>query len=274
MHTMAGDDVAGIKRRRRDLYSDGVRNLATASGRCRLKEDLESYTGRRLQIFYDHVNPVTRRTIDQSASGKLRDRNTKESWALLENLALYDNKSWNDPRYFAKPVKEISLPQDVLMNKITTSCEIYSGPHDTQYCMEDPEQAFVEYASSRTDEAGVGRGFVATANAVIDYTKAKIAVGEEITIPVFGVKGVDLGKEEAPYWTMLRKKESYNPRPRSDGIGAQTPYYARKDFLDCHLPGEQKIARDAKINPFKDVLVFRQLVEFLGALPINLKRNM
>ncbi|GKE33219.1 hypothetical protein Tco_1452541 [Tanacetum coccineum] len=26
--------------------------------------------------------------------------------------------------------------------------------HDTQYCMEDPEQAFVEYVSSRTDEAG------------------------------------------------------------------------------------------------------------------------
>ncbi|GJR32859.1 MAK10-like protein [Tanacetum coccineum] len=31
---------------------------------------------------------------------------------------------------------------------------IRSGPHDTQYCMEDPEQAFVEYASSHTDEAG------------------------------------------------------------------------------------------------------------------------
>nr|GEW18439.1 putative reverse transcriptase domain-containing protein [Tanacetum cinerariifolium] len=37
--------------------------------------------------------------------------------------------------------------------KVTTSCEICSGPHDTQYCMEDPEQTFVEYASSRTDEA-------------------------------------------------------------------------------------------------------------------------
>ncbi|GKA37148.1 hypothetical protein Tco_0723713, partial [Tanacetum coccineum] len=99
------------------------------------------------------------------------------------DLALYDNESWNDPRNFAKSVKAISLPQDVpstsdyrlielenqvqcLMeahlaptqpthvNKITTSCEICSGPHDTQYCMEDPEQAFVEYASSRTDEAG------------------------------------------------------------------------------------------------------------------------
>ncbi|GJV77361.1 MAK10-like protein [Tanacetum coccineum] len=28
-----------------------------------------------------------------------------------------------------------------------------NGPHDTQYCMKDPEQAFVKYASSRTDEA-------------------------------------------------------------------------------------------------------------------------
>nr|GEZ45791.1 MAK10-like protein [Tanacetum cinerariifolium] len=44
--------------------------------------------------------------------------------------------------------------QPTQVNKITTSCEICSGPHDTQYYMEDPEQAFVEYASSRIDEAG------------------------------------------------------------------------------------------------------------------------
>ncbi|GJT60057.1 hypothetical protein Tco_1003590 [Tanacetum coccineum] len=124
-----------------------------------------------------------RNTIELLAGGKLRDRNAEESWALLEDLALYDNESWNDPRDFAKPVMEISLPQDVpstsdrrlielenqvqclmeahlapmqptQVNKITTSCEICSGPNDTQYCMEDPEQAFIEYASSRTDEAG------------------------------------------------------------------------------------------------------------------------
>ncbi|GJU01868.1 hypothetical protein Tco_1112206 [Tanacetum coccineum] len=123
------------------------------------------------------------RTIDQSAGGKLRDLNAKESLALLEDLALYDNESWNGLRDFAKPVKAIALPQDVpstsdrrlieienqvqrlmeahlaltqptQVNKISTSCEICSGPHDTRYCMEDPEQAFVEYASSRTDEAG------------------------------------------------------------------------------------------------------------------------
>ncbi|GKA68900.1 MAK10-like protein, partial [Tanacetum coccineum] len=137
----------------------------------------------QVQIFYEHVNPITRRTIDQLAGGKLRDLNPEESWAILEDLSLYDNESWNDLRDFAKPVKAIALPQDVpstsdrrlielknqvqrlmeahlaptqptQVNKMTTSCEICSGPHDTQYCMEDPEQAFVEYASSRTDEAG------------------------------------------------------------------------------------------------------------------------
>ncbi|GJW87397.1 MAK10-like protein [Tanacetum coccineum] len=137
----------------------------------------------QVQIFYDHVTPVTRRTINQSGGGKLCDINAEESWALLEDLALYDNESWNKPRDFAKLVKAIYLPQDVLsasnrrlielenqvqrlmeahlapmqptpVNKRTTSCEICNGPHDTQYCIEDPEQAFVEYASSRTDEAG------------------------------------------------------------------------------------------------------------------------
>ncbi|GJR76808.1 hypothetical protein Tco_0089173 [Tanacetum coccineum] len=48
----------------------------------------------------------------------------------------------------------IAPTQPTQVNKITTSCEICSSPHDTQYCMEDPEQAFSEYASSRTNEAG------------------------------------------------------------------------------------------------------------------------
>ncbi|GJY00818.1 MAK10-like protein [Tanacetum coccineum] len=112
----------------------------------------------QVQIFYDHVNPVTRRTIDHRS--------------MLER-----------PKNFAKPVKAIVLPQDVpstsnrrlielenqvqrlmeahlaltqptQVNKITTPCKICSGPHDTQYCMENPEQAFVEYALPCIDEAG------------------------------------------------------------------------------------------------------------------------
>ncbi|GJQ88890.1 hypothetical protein Tco_0000029 [Tanacetum coccineum] len=44
--------------------------------------------------------------------------------------------------------------QPTQVNKITTSCEICSGPHDNRYCMEDPERAFVKNVSSRTDKAG------------------------------------------------------------------------------------------------------------------------
>ncbi|GJS68828.1 hypothetical protein Tco_0683393 [Tanacetum coccineum] len=83
---------------------------------------------------------------------------------------------------------------------------------------------------------------------------ARIVVGEGITRSVFEVKGVDLGEEEAPYWTTLGKRESYKPRPSSEVWGTTTPYYARKDFLNCHFPREWEIARDAKINPFKDVI--------------------
>ncbi|GJR91268.1 MAK10-like protein [Tanacetum coccineum] len=105
-------------------------------------------------------NDILIRTIDQSVSGKLRDLNAEESRALLEDLALYENESWNNPRDFTKPVKAITLPQDApstsdrrliklenqvqrlmeaylaltqptQVNKITTSCEICSGPYDT-----------------------------------------------------------------------------------------------------------------------------------------------
>nr|GEV96247.1 MAK10-like protein [Tanacetum cinerariifolium] len=96
-----------------------------------------------------------------STDGKLRDRNAKESWALFEDPALYDNESWNDPMDFTKSVKAISLPQDVPSTSnrrlIELENQIYSGPHDTQYCMENPEQAFADYASSRTAYRRSGR---------------------------------------------------------------------------------------------------------------------
>ncbi|GKF09228.1 hypothetical protein Tco_0043452, partial [Tanacetum coccineum] len=58
----------------------------------------------------------------------------------------------NQVQYLMEAHRAATQPTQV--NKDTTSCEICSGPHDNQYCMEDPEQAFVEYASSRIDEAG------------------------------------------------------------------------------------------------------------------------
>ncbi|GKD54044.1 MAK10-like protein [Tanacetum coccineum] len=105
-----------------------------------------------------------------------------DSLDLNEDLAFYDNESWNDPKDFAKPIKAISMPQDVpstsdcrlielenqvqclmeahldanqpiQVNKIASSCEICSGPRDAQY-LKNPEQAFVDYVSSRSNEVG------------------------------------------------------------------------------------------------------------------------
>ncbi|GJX46920.1 hypothetical protein Tco_0272110 [Tanacetum coccineum] len=52
--------------------------------------------------------------LTNSSCGKRfsRDQNAEDSWALLEDLALYDNESWNNPRDFSKLVKAISLLQD------------------------------------------------------------------------------------------------------------------------------------------------------------------
>ncbi|GKF68126.1 hypothetical protein Tco_0197805, partial [Tanacetum coccineum] len=101
----------------------------------------------------------------------------------MESILGILHESWNDLRDLSKPVKAIALPQDVLstsdrrlvgtrnqvqrlmeahlahkpsvqVNKIASSCEICSVPHDTQYCMENPKQSFVNYASLRIDEAG------------------------------------------------------------------------------------------------------------------------
>ncbi|GKA80221.1 MAK10-like protein [Tanacetum coccineum] len=65
----------------------------------------------------------------------------------------------------------------------------------------------------------VGRGFLATANAVIDFKKAKIAIGEGLIRSIFGVKELDFGDDNVPYWTTIGKRKSYRTQTSKDGIG-------------------------------------------------------
>nr|GEV76149.1 hypothetical protein [Tanacetum cinerariifolium] len=46
------------------------------------------------------------------------------------------------------------------------------------------------------------------------------------------------------------------------------------DYRMAKIAVGERITRDAELNPFKDTLVIRRMVEFLGAIPINLKSNM
>nr|GEV72159.1 MAK10-like protein [Tanacetum cinerariifolium] len=117
---------------------------------------------------------------------------------LTMSILSQDEPLTNQAVDFAKPVKAITLPQYFLsasdcclielknqvqrlmkahlaltqptqVNKVTTSCEICSGPYDTQYFMEDPEQAFVEYASSCTNEAEGGDNHSTPLNPSISF---------------------------------------------------------------------------------------------------------
>nr|GEU32544.1 retrovirus-related Pol polyprotein from transposon TNT 1-94 [Tanacetum cinerariifolium] len=132
---------------------------------------LRDYSKPSHEDYKNTIELPVRNNMDPSPHGRI---------LLLDFLLNSFHREGPD---FAKPVKAIALPQDVpstsdrrlikletqvqhlmeahlastqpnQVNKITTSCKICNGPHDTLYCMENPKQAFVDYASLRTDEAG------------------------------------------------------------------------------------------------------------------------
>ncbi|GKA21068.1 hypothetical protein Tco_0701057 [Tanacetum coccineum] len=136
-----------------------------------------SFQGLRSEDPNQHLKDFLKLIDSLDLDGDNRER------MRLQDLTLYDNESWNDPKDFAKPFKAIALPQDVpsasdrrlielenqvqclmetylaltqtsQVNKVSYVCEICNGPHDTQCCMENPKQAFVDYASLRTNKAG------------------------------------------------------------------------------------------------------------------------
>nr|GEV58708.1 MAK10-like protein [Tanacetum cinerariifolium] len=74
-------------------------------------------------------------------------RDQANNW--LERLSVGSISTWED-----LTTPHLAPKSPVQANKIASSCEICSGIHDTQYWMENLDQAFVEYASTRIDKAG------------------------------------------------------------------------------------------------------------------------
>ncbi|GKD63043.1 integrase, catalytic region, zinc finger, CCHC-type containing protein, partial [Tanacetum coccineum] len=96
--------------KRQDFLADNYDDEATTNAIFMVSLSPVGYVNDDMvEPRYDFAYSL-RRTIDQSAGGKLGDKNAKESWEIFENLALYDYEGWNDSKDFTKPVKEISLP--------------------------------------------------------------------------------------------------------------------------------------------------------------------
>ncbi|GKB34838.1 hypothetical protein Tco_0879780 [Tanacetum coccineum] len=67
--------------------------------------------GASREIARLHLFQVSLR--EQASNWLERLPSAEESWEVIEGLALYNNKSWNDLRDLDKLVKAISLPSDV-----------------------------------------------------------------------------------------------------------------------------------------------------------------
>ncbi|GJY40419.1 hypothetical protein Tco_0427689 [Tanacetum coccineum] len=91
-----------------------------------------------IQIFYDHVSFCLKREIDHVVGGKLRDKNTDESWDIIENLTLYDHKGWSYLNDSINTVKSISTPQPTLK---TPDRRILELEDQLKLLLKDPQSA-------------------------------------------------------------------------------------------------------------------------------------
>ncbi|GJV16142.1 hypothetical protein Tco_1361465 [Tanacetum coccineum] len=103
-----------------------------------------------------------RNTIELPEGNNVVPLRSDTNW-LVQNGCSFHGLWSEDPNQHLKDFLKLvdSLDLDVAnrertpvqVKKISSLCEICSGPNDTKYCMENLEQVFIEYASSRTDEA-------------------------------------------------------------------------------------------------------------------------
>ncbi|GJQ96730.1 hypothetical protein Tco_0007869 [Tanacetum coccineum] len=128
----------------------------------------------------------------------------------------------------------------VQVNKITSLCEICGVPHDTQYCMENPEQAFVVYASSRTNEAG-GKWYMASQDARLSKFKADFKQQQgEMTNKIDTVLKA-INDRITEHFLVTRQQESLK-RPTANMSTKMEPSKSKEpakaleyEFKDLHL---------------------------------------
>ncbi|GKA64666.1 hypothetical protein Tco_0764373 [Tanacetum coccineum] len=119
------------------------------------------------------------------------NQHLKDFLKLVDSLNLDEVPSTSDRRLIelenqVRRLMEAHLApmQPTKVNKVTTLCEICSGPHDTQYCMEDPEQAFVEYPGSFNTQSnleGLVSNFMASQDTRLSKFEADFKQQNKVT---------------------------------------------------------------------------------------------
>ncbi|GJW69106.1 MAK10-like protein [Tanacetum coccineum] len=146
----------------------------------------------------------------------------------------------------------------VQVNKITSSCKICGGPHDTQYCMENHEQAFVDYASPRTDKVGV-LAHAPMYNAILDKY----------------VKSLKLGKNGSAFIQIKMPKKIKDPRLLilPSRLGDSKPFDTLADLGSCVNLISLYLFKTLKIRLLEEIENVLGLADGTKSYPVGIVRN-
>ncbi|GJT49146.1 MAK10-like protein [Tanacetum coccineum] len=323
---LIGDIQSLYKTRNKKLLSGVLGVIVKMRTRTKLTKKLVSWLNR--QMSANSLNEMLSAQRSSSSKGGLGfDKNeastseTKKVHFVKSTTVLAGYE--NDPRDFAKPVKAISLPHDVLnasdrrlielenqvqclmeahlapkpsvqVNKIASSFEICSAPYDNQYCMENPKQAFVEYASSCTDEAGDAR--LSRFEADFKQQQSKMtnkidtflkAINDRMmgALPSDTVKNPKLNVNPTSSVLSARSYPTEDPQSSSlktlmvNKIGTPKPKEPEKaledEFKDLHLklPVLKVLARAPMYNAILDKYVESLELDGTKSYPVGIVRN-
>nr|GEU81638.1 hypothetical protein [Tanacetum cinerariifolium] len=115
----------------------------------------------------------------------------------------------------------------------------------------------------------VERGFLATDNAVIDYRKAKIVVGEGITRLIFRVKGIKLGNGYDKKGQKSKQNRT-KPETKQKARKSQQSEVNKKSNLIISKPKKPKSQRETKVKKQKKDDEDERLLSIFKQIHINL----
>ncbi|GJW68565.1 hypothetical protein Tco_0122989 [Tanacetum coccineum] len=156
-----------------------------------------------------------------------------DSLDLDEDLALYNNESWNDPRDFAKPVKAIALPQDVPSTSDHRLIDGSSSCSDTTYPSEQSHYLILSKfeADFKQQQSEMTNKIDTVLKAITDQIAG--------TLPRDTVKNPELGTHRPEGSQVNRPDEgqeeegnlgntSSNPHPQPDPLASIATEQVRK----------------------------------------------
>ncbi|GJZ04777.1 putative ribonuclease H-like domain-containing protein [Tanacetum coccineum] len=239
-----------------------------------------------LEVLENYV--VYKKKLDEVLMG--RERLSNKDFSEKVKVEIIEHglpKKMSDPGNYVLPVKVNGVVEMVALANTGASVSVlpYSlyqnlglgnpMPYHSNLTMADNTQAKAMVLDIPVDNELpllLGRPFLRTCGAVIDLGRGIMSIDDGVIrhtyLPKPRVKTIldNLEKEEHEYWLGC-----FEVRRDEDGYPKYGPVVP--SFLDIEDVMERALAMEAYFNPFKNIIVFKKLIDLLGSLPVQLKNT-